>query len=172
MPDHCDPEAWAAMYLSPIPGSFGYLRGEPVVVSGDRAFYAAQPGQYAIGTREEDLSRTPPAAPKFTHRVKWSRCNPQGAAPASRALKACTDRIERRYESQWKAIEQVRALKVHSPATEEQASHLRKKFDDDFVRECQPLEDTAQKAFEARFEELMVQLTEARPVDVLSTARP
>ena len=172
MPDHCDPEAWAAMYLSPIPGSFGYLRGEPVVVSSDRAFYATEPGQYSVGHREEDLIRAPPDAPKFTHRVKWSRCDPQGAAPASKELKACTDRIERRYESQWKAIERVRAVKIRSPATEEQAAHLRKKFDDDFVRECQPLEDRAQKAFEARFDELMEQLTDTRPVDVLSTARP
>lgn len=181
MPDHCDPDAWAAMYLSPIPGSFGYLRGEPVVVSCDRAFYAAEPGQYSIGHREEDLSRAPPDALNFTRRVKWSRCDPNGAAPASRALRACTDRIERRYESQWQAIDRVRevasaistsALQVHSPATEEQAARLRKKFDDDFVRECQPLEDTAQKAFEARFGELMDQLTDTRPVDILYPAGP
>ena len=58
-------------------------------------------------------------------------------------------------------------MKFYSPAAEEKASRLRQKYDDDFARECQPMEDKAQKAFEKRFEKLVDQLTDAKPVDVL-----
>lgn len=175
MPDHCDAEAWAAMWLAPVPGSFGYLRGEPVVVSQDRAFFAGGPG--ASSNNIQDLSRTPPKAVKFTHQLKWQRCDLEyGDAPVSKSMKACGDRIEKRYESQWKAIDRVRdvasgmsnsTVKFYSPAAEEKASRLRQKYDDDFARECQPMEDKAQKAFEKRFEKLVDQLTDAKPVDVL-----
>jgi hypothetical protein len=175
--DHCDAEAWASMWLSPVPGSLGYVRGEPVIISQDSVQYAGGPGQRDRGYPSDGIVRVPPKAVKFTHQVQWARCDQQsGEAPASKAIKACSDRIEKRYEGQWKAIDRVRdvadgmstsAVKFYSPAAEEKASRLRQKFDDDFARECQPLEDKAKVAFEKRFEKLVDQLTDTRPVDVL-----
>jgi hypothetical protein len=179
MPDHCDPEAWSAMWLNPVPGSLGYLGGEPVVVSTDRAYFAGDPGE----SQSFDLDRLERAAPKsvkFTHQLKWKRCNLDYAeAPVSKQLKACSDKIDKRYESQWKSVERVRDVadgmststwKYYSPAAEEKASRLRIAADKDWDRECQPIEDKMEKTFARRFEKLVDQLTDDKPVDVLYSA--
>jgi hypothetical protein len=180
MPDHCDPEAWASMWLNPVPGSLGYLNGEPVIVSTDRAYFAGDPGD----NQSFDLDRLERAAPKnvkFTHQLKWKRCNlDYPEAPVSRSLKACSDKIDKRYESQWKSVERVREVadgmststwKYYSPAAEEKASRLRIAADKDWERECQPTEDKMEKTFAKRFEKLVDQLTDDRPVDVLYSGK-
>lgn len=177
MPDHCDAEAWASMWLAPVPGSLGYVRGEPAIVSNGYAHYAGSPAAYSSGIDMDDVLRAPPKAIKFTHQLEWKRCNvDNGESAVSRALKACSDRIDKRYESQWKSVERVREVadnmststwKYYSPAAEEKASRLKILADKDWDRECQPIEDKAEKAFAKRFEKLVDQLTDARPVDVL-----
>lgn len=174
MPDHCDPEAWASMWLNPVPGSLAYAGDEPVIVSGDNAHYAGRPGDPGRTSR---LGRAPPPTVKFTHQLAWKKCDDEsGESPTSRALKACGDRIEKRYAAQWKSIDHARDIasdmsnkyvKYYSPAAEEKASRLRDAYDRDWDRECKPMQDKAQKAFSRRFESLVDQLTDARPVDVL-----
>ncbi|MBL8912708.1 MAG: hypothetical protein JNM17_18585 [Archangium sp.] len=192
LPDWCDPDSWAELFVNPVPGTIGYLGNEPVVltaadpVGGNRDMRFAHAGKPFDSSRsnKDQLTSTPPQ--KISFKVPWEfkRCpeKTEGAmpdAPLSRQIAQCEANIEKKYAGAWADVDRRRDaadrlsgkyIKYYNPAAEEKASRLRDAYDRDWDAQCKPIEEKAKKTLEARFNKLVDLLTDKPPVDTLKRA--
>ncbi len=193
MPDHCDSDAWAQMFLNAVPGTVAYLNAEPVLVTRvddvggntDASIVFPNPGGDWSTTRKSALTSEPPKAVRILHPFTWKDCPgkdnndqmPRGAA--SRAIVECGDRITAKYGNEWKQVEAMRRaadnvsssqVQYYSPEAEARAGKLMDLYDQEFAKKCQPLVDKTKKSIEDKFNKLVDQLTDTPPQDPLRRA--
>jgi hypothetical protein len=192
LPDSCDADAWATMFTNPVPGTVGYVGGEPVLLTsadpvggnGDINIVFAGNPYASSNPRKNSVSSTPPQRVTFKHPFEFKRCPERvngvmPRAPLSRQIAECEASIERKYAAAWASVDAAREradrsstnyVKFYNPAAEEQAGRLREAYDRDWDAKCKPIEERAKKTLEAKFNKLVDSLTDKPPADAVKRA--
>jgi len=178
-PDPCDFDHWASYFAKPIPGTFAYLNNEPVIVTYADSVGGNRDASYRTiantdgNARKSSFSTTAPDSisvrSQFNFRGCWTE-QPEG--DLSKKLAACYDRIDARYEKDWKQVEALREQAARhgaiNLAAEDQASRLKERASDDEEKECGPIYDKAEKEAERTYTKLVDMLVDKKYVDPLA----
>jgi hypothetical protein len=178
--DACDFDHWSGLWTDPVPGTFAYVDGEPVLVTAPG--YKANGGYLPIsvvrlgsgGSRDARAERMTIAVPKqltFRSQFSFKGCPndyDRGTAVAklSRSIVACYDKIEKKYEGKWRKVTRLREAADRKGAISPYAERLAEKIDAQATRDqnkkCVPIENKAKKLAERTFNSLVDTLTDAR----------
>ena len=191
LPDDCDPDLWAAMFLNPVPGTIGYVDAEPVLltgadpVGGNRDINLVYAGSHKwSNAKKSSVLSAPPKRVSFKHPFEFNKCpgrvdNVWPKAPLSRQIAQCEANIDKKYEGAWAGVDRARDaadrvstnyVKFYNPAAEEKAGRLREAWDRDWDAQCKPLVAKAEKTLEARFNKLVDTVVDAPPADPIKRA--
>jgi hypothetical protein len=178
-PDPCDFNHWASYFTKPIPGTFAYLNNEPVIVTWSDSVGGNRDSSYRTvsnrdgTTKKSALSTTAPDSVAFRSQFDFRGCwteSPEGEV--SKKLAACYDRIDARYEKDWKQVEALREQAARhgaiNLAAEDQASRLKERASEDEQKECGPIYDKAKTEAEKTYTKLVDMLTDKKYVDPLA----
>ena len=186
--DHCDFTYWQKLWTNPVPGTLVYHRAEPrlIVSPGYFSYGGGSKGYVPIRTLRLDmttmnvgtgasLTDQPPRAVAVRTQFRYRKCPRQyGTAPLSKKIHRCYQSIDRKYASQWRAIDRLRDAARRqggiSPYAERRADKLGERQEREQQRRCRPLETTAKKRQQAVFNKLVDHLVDNRPQNGLRRA--
>ncbi|MGC4114598.1 MAG: hypothetical protein QM765_08310 [Myxococcales bacterium] len=155
--DHCDVEAWKALWARPIPGTLVWRGAEPFLLTDEEGRGLDLNGN-PVTLLVEQLTSKAHKSPKFTTAFKFQGCTRNGE-PAwtadSKALKACDEAIVKKFAKQKGEL-----VKAKAPA--DQVAKNDADMDAELVKKCAKQTEKVARPFGDAFNQLSADLV-AKP---------
>ncbi len=158
--DQCNAEEWASLWRDPIPGSIGYISGEPVLGSAfdgpGRGTWMSYRNMSAAEGRAQypRVVQEPPAKANLRAKIVLPTCteNPtRTTTPDTKRLAECWKRLDRMFAPRYEAAE---AAKRDAPtigalrAAEGRLAAIRREAAAAMAAQCAPIHERVSKAWE------------------------
>lgn len=144
--DHCDLPLWKSLWTRPVPGTLVWRRAEPFLMLDEEARGLDLNGA-PVELLVEQLSSKAPAAAQLRP-LAFAGCTRHGEVawtPESKALKPCTDAVEKKFAKQRAEVARLRAKP--GPEAREAQEKLDRAIDEEHTKKCGKLEEKIARQF-------------------------
>jgi len=153
--DHCDLGYWKSLWTQPIPGTLAWLGTEPFLLIDEEGNSLDLNGAPHL-LRVEELSSKPSKASAIATAFKFAGCTRHGETvwtPESKALKQCTDPVDRKFQKP--RADAVKLRGQPGNKAEEALAQVDRDYDAEVQKKCGALEAKAAKGLGELFPQLV-----------------